>query len=39
MLLKQFGTVRAIREAPAEELLKVPGMTRSAVQQLKDSLG
>ncbi len=38
MLMKQFGTVRAIREASAEDLLKVPGMSRYAVEKLRETL-
>ncbi|MDP2920361.1 MAG: excinuclease ABC subunit UvrC [Dehalococcoidia bacterium] len=38
-LLKKFGTVRAIKETPLEELLKVDGMTRVAAEKLKESLG
>jgi excinuclease ABC subunit C len=37
-LLKKFGTVRAIKEAPLEELLKVSGMTRTAAEKLKENL-
>jgi excinuclease ABC subunit C len=38
MLLKQFGTVKAIREATPEQLAKVKGMTRVSVQKLKEYL-
>jgi excinuclease ABC subunit C len=38
-LLKKFGTVRAIKEAPLEDLMLVDGMTRFAAQKLKESLG
>jgi excinuclease ABC subunit C len=37
-LLKKFGSLDAIREASLEELLTVPGMTRSAAEKLKSDL-
>lgn len=37
-LLKQFGSIEAIRAASIEELAAVPGMTRKAAEQLKGSL-
>ncbi|MCK6625354.1 MAG: excinuclease ABC subunit UvrC [Anaerolineae bacterium] len=37
-LLKKFGSLDAIREASIEELLTVPGMTRSAAERLKSDL-
>jgi excinuclease ABC subunit C len=37
-LLKQFGSIEAIRSASEEELSAVPGMTRKAAEQLKASL-
>jgi excinuclease ABC subunit C len=37
-LLKKFGTLQAIRAASLEELAAVPGMTRAAAEQLKESL-
>ncbi|HUE75301.1 MAG TPA: helix-hairpin-helix domain-containing protein, partial [Chloroflexota bacterium] len=37
-LLRQFGSVTAIRQAPEEALLAVPGMDRVAVQALKEHL-
>jgi excinuclease ABC subunit C len=37
-LLKQFGSVEAIRAASVEELAAVPSMTRKAAEQLKGSL-
>ncbi|MGE5617792.1 MAG: excinuclease ABC subunit UvrC [Sphingomonadaceae bacterium] len=37
-LMKHFGSVRAIREAPLEELLAVPGMTRQAAAKIKEHL-
>jgi len=37
-LLKKFGSLDAIREASIEELLTVPGMTRSAAEKLKADL-
>jgi excinuclease ABC subunit C len=33
-LLKHFGSVRAIRQASAEELAKAPGMTRKAADEV-----
>jgi excinuclease ABC subunit C len=38
-LLKQFGTVRGIREASSEALATVPGMTPELVDRLKEHLG
>jgi excinuclease ABC subunit C len=38
-LLKHFGSLEAIRTASVEELIVVPGMTRKAAEQLKESLG
>ncbi|MFC2037585.1 helix-hairpin-helix domain-containing protein [Chloroflexota bacterium] len=37
-LLKQFGSIAAIRAASIEALAAVPGMTRRAAEQLKGSL-
>jgi excinuclease ABC subunit C len=37
-LLRQFGSVTAIRQAPEEALLAVPGMDRVAVRALKEHL-
>lgn len=37
-LLKAFGSVEAIREASVDELAAVPGMTRSAAEQIKSNL-
>ncbi len=37
-LLKAFGSIEAIREASVEELAAVPGMTRSAAEEIKSSL-
>jgi excinuclease ABC subunit C len=37
-LLKQFGTLEAIREASIEELAAVPGMNRRAAEELKAQL-
>ncbi|MFC1968634.1 excinuclease ABC subunit UvrC [Chloroflexota bacterium] len=37
-LLQRFGSVRAIGEAPAEELAAVVGMTRSLAEKLKEYL-
>jgi excinuclease ABC subunit C len=38
MLLRQFGTLRGVREAPLEELAAVPGMTRALAQRIKERL-
>jgi excinuclease ABC subunit C len=38
-LLKQFGTVKGIKEASAEALSIVPGMTPELVDRLKERLG
>jgi excinuclease UvrABC nuclease subunit len=37
-LLRQFGSVKAMRAASIEELAAVPGMTRRAAEELKRSL-
>ena len=37
-LLKQFGSLEAIRRASIEELAAVPGMTRKAAEDLKATL-
>ena len=37
-LLKEFGSVDAIRQAPIEELAAVPGMNLAAAQRLRESL-
>ena len=37
-LLKHFGSVRAIRSAPLEELLAVDGMNRAAAEKIKELL-
>jgi excinuclease ABC subunit C len=38
-LLKQFGTVKGIKEASTEALLTVPGMTPDLIERLKEHLG
>jgi excinuclease ABC subunit C len=38
-LLKQFGTVKGIREASAEALMSVKGMAPELVEKLKENLG
>jgi excinuclease ABC subunit C len=38
-LLKHFGTLRAIKDATIDELMKVKGMSRTAAEKLKESLG
>jgi excinuclease ABC subunit C len=35
-LLKQFGSVRAIRQASVEELARAPGMNRKAAEQIAE---
>ena len=37
-LLQKFGSVRAIKEAPIEEMAAVVGMTQSLAQRVKESL-
>jgi excinuclease ABC subunit C len=37
-LLRQFGSVKAIREAPLEELAGVKGITRKLAKELKEQL-
>ncbi len=37
-LLKQFGTVKGIKDASAEALLTVPGMTADLIERLKEHL-
>lgn len=37
-LLKRFGSLKAIQEAPTEELLTVPGINRAVAEQIKASL-
>ena len=37
-LLRRFGSLKAIQEAAPEELLAVPGITRSVAEQIKASL-
>ncbi len=37
-LIRQFGSVKAIREAPLEELAAAKGMTRSLAQKVKENL-
>jgi excinuclease ABC subunit C len=36
LLLRRFGTMQAVKEAPLEELAAVPGMTRALAQKLKE---
>ncbi len=38
LLLRKFGSVRGVREAPAEELAAVPGMTVKLATRLKEYL-
>jgi excinuclease ABC subunit C len=35
-LLKKFGTVRAIREAPVEEIASTVGFTRALAEKVKE---
>ncbi|MCH7712824.1 MAG: excinuclease ABC subunit C, partial [Chloroflexi bacterium] len=37
-LLRRFGTIKGIKEAPVEEIAAVPGMTRSLALRLKQTL-
>ena len=37
-LLKKFGSLQGVREAPLEDLASVPGMTRTSAQKLKELL-
>ena len=37
-LLRRFGSVKAIREAPLEELARAKGMTQSLAQKIKEHL-
>ena len=37
-LLRKFGSVQALREAPIEELATVPGMTRKLAEKVKGAL-
>ncbi len=38
MLLRRFGSVQAIKEAPVDEIAAVPGLTRSLALRLKQTL-
>ena len=38
MLLRRFGSLRAIKEAPVDEIAAVPGLTRSLALRLKQTL-
>jgi excinuclease ABC subunit C len=38
MLLRKFGSVQAIKEAPVDEIAAVPGLTRSLALRLKQTL-
>jgi excinuclease ABC subunit C len=37
-LLKKFGSLEAIRKASIEDLISIPGMTRTAAEKLKEEL-
>jgi excinuclease ABC subunit C len=38
LLLRQFGSLKGVREASLEELAAVPGMTRALAQKIKERL-
>ena len=38
LLLRRFGSVKAIREAPLDDIAAVPGMTRRLAQKVKEYL-
>ena len=38
MLMRRFGSLRGIKEAPIDDIAAVPGMTRSLAVRLKESL-
>jgi len=38
MLLRRFGSLKAIREAPIDDIAAVPGMTRRLAESLKEHL-
>ena len=38
MLLRKFGSIQAIKEAPLDEIAAVPGLTRSLAVRLKQTL-
>jgi excinuclease ABC subunit C len=38
MLMRQFGSLKGIKEAPLEEIAAIPGMTRSLAIRLKQTL-
>ncbi|WP_253665882.1 helix-hairpin-helix domain-containing protein, partial [Thermus scotoductus] len=38
LLLERYGGLRALQEAPLEELARLPGMSRKAAQALKEAL-
>ena len=38
MLIRRFGSVKGIKEAPLDDIASVPGMTRSLAVRLKESL-
>ncbi|GLV47670.1 UvrABC system protein C [Thermus sp. LT1-2-5] len=39
LLLERYGGLKALREAPLEELARLPGMNRKAAEALKAALG
>ena len=38
MLLRRFGSIKGIKEAPLDEIAAIPGMTRSLATRLKQTL-
>ena len=38
MLLRRFGSIQAIKDAPVDEIAAVPGLTRSLALRLKQTL-
>jgi excinuclease UvrABC nuclease subunit len=38
MLLRWFGSIQAIKDAPVDEIAAVPGLTRSLALRLKQTL-
>jgi excinuclease ABC subunit C len=38
MLLRKFGSIQAIKDAPVDEIASVPGLTRSLALRLKQTL-
>jgi excinuclease UvrABC nuclease subunit len=38
-MLKAFGSVKGIREASIDEIIRVDGISRALAEQIKSSLG